>query len=86
MGWHRPDEDYRADHHRDHAKHDRGFSAPGNEPPARFHPPISEALEVAILVKCSSTTLPQAAELIELYARNLAAQQRLDAVAAGARP
>jgi len=79
------------DHQHDLRKHeprpgDRGFSAPGNEPPERLHPPISEALEVAILIKCASTSLPQAAELIYLFARNLAAQQRLDAIAAGARP
>jgi len=90
MGWNRHDEDYRADHARDLAKHeirpgDRGFSQPsGTEPPSRLITSISEALEVAILCKC--VPLPQAAELIELYARNVAAQQRLDAVAAGAQP
>ncbi len=87
MGWSRADEDYRADHYRDHAKHDRGFSAPSDtHPPARLDAPISDLLSLVLLVKCESTSIPSAAELIDLYARNEAAKQRLDAVAAGARP
>lgn len=92
MDWHRPDEDFRADHHRDHRKHaprpgDRGFSAPSDHhPPARLEVPISDLLMLVLLVKCDSTSIHDAAELIELYSRNEAAKVRLDAVAAGARP
>jgi hypothetical protein len=83
---------HRHDHERDYRKHeprpgDRGFSPPAqDEPPARLDTMVSEALELAVVIKCGSTTLSQAAELIHLYARNVAAADRLDAVAAGARP
>jgi len=80
----------RADHYRDERKHDTD--------PLPLHiqaPPVSGALEIAILAQAVS--LPQAAELIEQYARAEAAAARLDAVAmtidrcceaieAGARP
>lgn len=78
MGWSRSDEDYRADHYRDHAKHD-------DTPPLYAQSPrVSGALEVAILVK--AVPLQAAADLIEAYADAKAAEQRLEAVAAGARP
>lgn len=73
MGWSRSDEDYRADHYRDHAKHDD--TPPLYAQSAR----VSGALEVAILVK--AVPLQQAAELIEAYGRAEAAAARVDATA-----
>lgn len=74
------------DHLRDERKHEprpgeRGFSPPSEtQPPARLDsPPITGALEVAILAQAIS--LPQAAELIEQYARTCAAAARVDATA-----
>lgn len=63
------------DHERDTRKHDF---------PLRLERQIPTALDCAALVKMVS--LEQGAELIEQFARDLASQQRLDAVAAGARP
>lgn len=77
MGWSRPDEDYRADHYRDERKHDTL--------PHRLDPLFSLAMDVAIAVK-DAPNLHVAAGLIDAYADAKAAQQRLDAVAAGARP
>lgn len=92
MGWNSADEDNRADHYRDHAKHeprpgDRGFT--DNEVLGKFTgdplplhvqaPPITGALEVAILAQ--AVPLQQAAALIEQYARTQAVAARLDAVA-----
>jgi len=92
MGWHRSDEDYRADRYRDHAKQeprpgDRGFTDSDvlgkyNGPdPLPLHvqsPPITGALEVAILAQ--AVPLQQAAELIEQYARTMASQAKLDGI------
>jgi hypothetical protein len=81
------DSRYTAHHHdhvRDYRKHeprpgDRGFSPPSaTELPARFESNATGALEVAILAQ--AVPLPQAAELIEQYARTCAAAARLDAV------
>lgn len=66
------------DHLRDERKHE---PRPGDPDfPIRLEPaPISGALEVAILAQAVS--LPQAAELIEAYARAEAAAARVDATA-----
>lgn len=67
----------RADRERDYRKH---------EPrPARFDAPLSTAMDIVTLVK-AMPNYAEAAALIERYADGKAAQQRLDAVAAGARP
>jgi hypothetical protein len=80
------------DHLRDERKHelrpgDRGFTDSdvlgkfnGDPLPLRLQPPpITGALEVAILAK--AVPLQQAAELIEQYARTAAAAARVDATA-----
>lgn len=99
MGWSRSDEDYRADHYRDHAKHeprprDRGFTDSDvlgkyNGPdPLPLHvqaPPLSTAMDIAICVR-GMKNLQEAAALIDRYVEAKAAEVRLDAVAAGARP
>ena len=73
MGWHRSDEDYRADHYRDTLKHD-------DSPPLYAQSPrVSGALEVAILAK--AVPLQQAADLIEAYARSESAAARVEATA-----
>lgn len=79
------------DHLRDERKHelrpgDRGFSRPAdNEPPARLDRPLSTAMDVAVLVRALDN-IEQAAALIERFVDAKAAEKRLDAVAAGARP
>lgn len=83
MGWSRNDEDFRADHYRDERKHeprpgDRGFSAPSGEVPVRLAPDISEAMQVAILVK-GEPNFAKAANLIEQYAKTIAAEASLQA-------
>ena len=81
----------RADHYHDLEKHelrpgDRGFSRPSkNDPPARLDRPLSTAMDVAILVRALDN-IEQAAALIEQFVNTKATEQRLDAVAAGARP
>lgn len=90
----------RADHYRDHAKHeprpgDRGFTdsdvlgkftGPSDPLPLRLQPkPLSTAMDVAILVRTLGN-IEDAAALIEQFVNTKAAEQRLDAVAAGARP
>jgi hypothetical protein len=88
----------RADHDRDLAKHEprpgRNFTDSDvlgkftGEPaiPLRLQPaPLSTAHDVAIIVR-NISSIEQAAALIESYADAKAAAQRLDAVAAGARP
>lgn len=76
MGWNRSDEEFRADHYRDHAKHD--------DIPLRLQPkPLSTAMDVAILVRTLGN-IEDAAALIEQFVNTKAAEQRLDAVAAGA--
>jgi len=65
------------DHERDLRKHD--FDP---HPPL---PPISTAMDIALCVR-GMDNLPAAAALIEQYAATKAAADRLDAVAAGARP
>ena len=66
------------DHERDLRKHER-------RPTDRLTPQISPAVEVAIAVK-GMKNITEAAALIEQYAATKAAADRLDAVAAGARP
>lgn len=68
------------DHVRDYRKHD-------TDPlPLRLQPkPLSTAMDVAILVRALDN-IEQAAALIEQFVNTKAAEQRLDAVAAGARP
>lgn len=77
MGWHHRDEDWRADHDRDMR----------DDPiPLRFQPkPLSTAHDVAIIVR-NLKNLDDAAALIERYADAKAAEGRLEAIAAGARP
>jgi len=65
------------DHDYDLRKHDR--------PAHRFDRPISTALDIAICVRAMDN-LQAAAELIERYVAAKAQEQRLDAIAAGARP
>lgn len=67
----------RADHYRDERKHDAL--------PHRFDRPLSTAMDVAILVRALGN-IEDAAALIERFVDAKAAEQRLDAVAAGARP
>lgn len=73
------------DHERDLRKHE---PRPSDKlPPVPLYaqsPRVSGALEVAVLVK--AVPLQAAADLIEAYADAKAAEQRLEAVAAGARP
>lgn len=54
-------------------------------PADRLTPQIPTAIEVAALVK-GMKNITEAAALIEQYADAKAAEQRLEAVAAGARP
>lgn len=83
MGWNRRDEDWQADRYRDERKHE---PRPGDKDfPARFDAPLSTAMDIVVLVK-EMPNYADAAALIERYADGKAAQQRLDAVAAGARP
>lgn len=77
MGWSRSDEEFRADHYRDERKHDTL--------PHRLDRPISTAMDVAILVRALGN-IEDAAALIERFVDAKAAEKRLDAVAAGARP
>jgi hypothetical protein len=73
MGWHRSDEDFRADHYRDTHKHD-------DTPPLYAQSaPITGALEVAILAQ--AVPLQAAADLIQQYADTVAAGAKLDATA-----
>jgi hypothetical protein len=67
----------RADHYRDHAKHETI--------PHRLDRPLSTAMDVALLVRALSN-IEDAAALIDRFVDAKAAEQRLDAVAAGARP
>lgn len=60
MGYSRPDEEFRADHERDHRKHDR--------PAHRFDRPISTAMDIAVCVR-GLKNITDAAALIEQYAR-----------------
>jgi hypothetical protein len=70
------------DHERDLRKHD----TPSRHRPAhRFDRPISTALDIAVCVRAMDN-LQAAAELIERYVAAKAQEQRLDAIAAGARP
>jgi hypothetical protein len=74
-----PTQEQRWDHARDLRKHD-------TDPlPIRLAPDISPAMQIAILVK-GEKNYELAAALIDAYADDKAAQQRLEAVAAGARP
>lgn len=65
----------RADHDRDLRKHDTL--------PHRLDRPLSTAMDVAILVRALGN-IEDAAALIDQFVDTKAAEQRLDAVAAGA--
>jgi hypothetical protein len=67
----------RADHDRDLRKHDTL--------PHRFDRRISTSMDIAILVRALGN-LEDAAALIDQFVDTKASEQRLDAVAAGARP
>jgi hypothetical protein len=70
------------DHERDLRKHD----TPSRHKPAhRLDRPISTAIDIAVCVRAMDD-LQAAADLIELYVAAKAQEQRLDAIAAGARP
>lgn len=77
MGWSRNDEDFRADHYRDHAKQE---PRPGDRDfPIRLETsPLSGAMTVAILVK-GLPNVTDAASLIEQYAQTVASEARLQA-------
>ena len=81
----------RADHYRDERRHDlrpgdRGFQTPSSsEVPARFDRPLSTSMDVVLLIRAMAN-LEDAAALIDRFIDAKAAEQRLDAVAAGARP
>lgn len=70
------------DHERDLRKHD---TPSRHRPTDRFDRPISTALDIAICVR-GMDDLQAAAELIDRYVAAKAQEQRLDAIAAGARP
>lgn len=69
MGFSRPDEEFRADHHRDLRKHD--------SLPHRVDRQLSTALDIALLCRCLDN-IQDAADLIEQYAQMVAAGARLD--------
>jgi hypothetical protein len=66
-----PSQEQRWDHRRDLAKHDE---RPGD----RLTPVMSEALEIAVLVKAINPV--EGAKLIEQYGKTCAAAGRLDGV------
>ncbi len=70
------------DHLRDERKHE---PRPTDRLPHRLDRPLSTAMDVAILVRALSN-IEDAADLIDRFVDAKAAEQRLDAVAAGARP
>jgi hypothetical protein len=70
------------DHERDLRKHE---PRPTDRPVHRFDRPISTAMDIAVCVRAMDN-LQAAAELIERYFAAKAQEQRLDAIAAGARP
>lgn len=73
-------QDERFDHAQDHRKN----YIP--EPPLSVQTaPLSTAMDIVVLVK-AMPNYEDCAALIERYASGLAEQNRLDAVAAGARP
>lgn len=82
MGWHRPDEDSRADYEHDLAKHE---PRPGEKDyvPHRLDAPVSPAMQCAVAVK-NEPNFEKAARLIVDFARAEAAAERMDAVRAGA--
>ncbi|HEX7881934.1 MAG TPA: hypothetical protein VF499_04260 [Afipia sp.] len=73
------------DNYREHERElRRDEFRPGDPIPLRFQPkPLSTAHDVAILVR-NLKNVDDAAALIDRYADAKAAEQRLDAVAAGA--
>ena len=73
------------DNYREHERDLRHDEPRASDPiPLRFQPkPLSTAHDVAILVR-NLKSVDDAAALIERYADAKAAEQRLDAVAAGA--
>lgn len=81
MGWHRPDEDSRADNERDLAKHE---PRPGEKDyvPHRLDVEIPTAVDIAFMVK--ALPLMKGAEVIEQYLKETADRARMDAVRAGA--
>lgn len=70
------------DHQRDLRKHDFDPAEPA---PRRSSPPISTAMDIVLCVR-GMDDIQAAAALVEHYAASKAAADRLDAVAAGARP
>ena len=81
MSWRHPTEaDW--DRERDYRKHE---PRPSDPLPARFQTPLSTAMDIVVLVK-AMPNYAEAAALIERFAEGKAAEQRLEAVAAGARP
>lgn len=70
------------DHLRDERKHE---PRPSDKLPHRLDRPLSTAMDVAILVRALGN-IEDAAALIERFVDAKASEQRLDAVAAGARP
>lgn len=73
----------RWDHARDLRKHDG--PRPHDRIPDRLNKPLSNAMDVVVLVK-AMPNYEDCAALIERYASGLREVERLDAVAAGARP
>lgn len=67
MGWHRSDEDSRADHYRDERKHEPRR----DDPPHRLDRKISTAEDIALCVR-ALRSLPEGAALIEQYAQMVA--------------
>jgi hypothetical protein len=70
------------DHLRDERKHEPRHT---DRLPHRLDRPLSTAMDVAILVRALGN-IEDAAALIDQFVDSKAAEQRLDAVAAGARP
>lgn len=67
MGWHRSDEDARADHYRDERKHEPR----PDDPPHRLDRKISTAEDIALCVR-ALRNLSEGAALIEQYAQMVA--------------
>jgi hypothetical protein len=73
-------------HYWDHLRDERKHEPRPSDIPLRLQPkPLSTAMDVAILVRALDN-IEQAAALIETFVDAKASEQRLDAVAAGARP
>jgi hypothetical protein len=70
------------DHLRDERKHE---PRPTDRLPHRLDRPLSTSMDIAILVRALDK-IEDAAALIDQFVDTKASEQRLDAVAAGARP